>query len=418
MRLEVNPYIFGKKIGTLLYDEGKVYFEYDEAFRSSGLEISPLMLSLESTRLYTNEKERDYFQGLPGVFHDSLPDKFGTKLIERYFESKNIPPHELNIMQKLMFVGNKSMGAISYQPSENLMDRHGMQELIDIEVFSKNAQKIIKGETLEVVDGVLAFMDSAASAGGARAKAVVGFDPTSDKMIYGMRDTLPEPFEHWLIKFDMYDDNGNSQDYTKLEFLYMTMAKEAGIEIPELRLLEQGGLTHYIIKRFDRENNKRLHMHSAAGMTHSNINVPGHYSYDNLLRLTRRVTGAQRDVEEVYRRMIFNIVARNQDDHAKNFAFLMDARGGWRLSPAYDITYAYGSGYTREHQLSLKGKTSNFERKELLQLAEEHSLSKSKANEWIECIIEIVSDFSHRAKDLDINGKLLERVGKSHRLKL
>ncbi len=417
MRLEVNPYIFGKKIGTLLYDEGKVYFEYDEAFRDSSLEISPLMLPLESTRLYSNEEERSYFQGLPGVFHDSLPDKFGTKLIERYFESKNIPPHELNILQKLMFVGNKSMGAISYHPSENLMDRHGMQELIDIEAFSRNAQKIIQGETLEVVEGVLAFMDSAASAGGARAKAVVGFDPKSEQMIYGLRDTLPEPFEHWLIKFDLYDDKGESQGYTKLEYLYMSMAKEAGIEIPEVRLLEQGGLTHYMIKRFDRVDNKRLHMHSAAGMTHSNINVPGHYSYDNLLRLTRRVTGAQRDVEELYRRMVFNIIARNQDDHAKNFAYLMDEKGAWRLSPAYDITYAYGTGYTREHQLSLKGKASDFTRADLIQVAEEHSISKKKAAEWIKQTIEILTTFSQRAAQLNISPEMIERVEQKHRLK-
>ena len=418
MRLEVNPYIFGKKIGTLLYDDGKVYFEYDKAFRDSGLEISPLMLPLQSTRLYSNEEERNYFQGLPGVFHDSLPDKFGTKLIERYFESKNIPPHELNILQKLMFVGNKSMGAISYHPSENLMDRHGMQELIDIEAFSQNAQKIIKGEILEVVEGVLAFMDSAASAGGARAKAVVGFDPGSQQMIYGLRDILPEPFEHWLIKFDLYDDKGESRDYTKLEYLYMSMAKEAGIEIPQIRLLEQGNLTHYMIKRFDRGDNKRLHMHSAAGMTHSNINVPGHYSYDNLLRLTRRVTGAQSDVEELYRRMVFNIVARNQDDHAKNFAYLMDERGEWRLSPAYDITYAYGTGYTREHQLSLKGKTSDFTRADLLQVAEEHSISRKRAEEWIDQTIMLFTSFPQRAAQLDINPEMINRVGQNHRLEL
>ncbi len=418
MRLEVNPYIFGEKIGTLLYDDGKVYFEYDERFRTSGLEISPLMLPLESTRLYRNEAEREYFQGLPGVFHDSLPDKFGTKLIERYFESKHIPPHELNILQKLMFVGNKSMGAISYSPSEELMDRHGTQELIDIEAFSQNAQKIIQGKMLEVVEGVLAFMDSAASAGGARAKAVVGFDPRSEQMIYGLRDMLPDPFEHWLIKFDLYDERGKSQDYTKLEYLYMHMAQDAGIEIPEVRLLAQGSLTHFMIKRFDRVNNQRLHLHSAAGMTHSNINVPGHYSYDNLFRLTRRVTGAQSDVEELYRRMVFNMVARNQDDHAKNFAFLMNEKGQWRLSPAYDITYAYGAGYTRVHQLSLKGKTTDFERKELLLVAQEHSISPKKAAEWIDHTVDIVSSFPQRAKALDIDASMIGRIAKGHRLYL
>ena len=416
MSLEIHPYMFGKKIGTLLYQNGHIYFEYVEAFKALNLEISPFKLSLNSTRLYSNTDDTSYYNGLPGVFHDSLPDKFGTKIIEKYFESKNIPPHELNILQKLMFVGTKSMGAITYQPSEKLIDKHSFDELIDIVAFSNNAQKIIRGESLEVVEGVLAFMDSAASAGGARAKAVVGFDPESKKMVYGLRDELPKDFEHWLLKFDNHDDGGRSQDYTKLEYLYMTMAKEVGIDIPEILLLEQGDLTHYMIKRFDRVKGERLHLHSLAGLTHSNINIPGHYSYDNLLRVTRRLTGAQNEVEEMFKRMVFNIVARNQDDHAKNFSYLMDKKGRWSISPAYDVTYAYGAGYTKEHQLSLKGKTIEFTREDLLIVAEEHSISSIWARECIEEIFDKVSTFSRRAKDIGMNNDLAERVAKSHRL--
>jgi len=419
MNFEITPSIYGHKIGTLLYDRGRVFFEYDDAFRRLGLEISPMMLPLQGTQLYSNTNDPAYFQGLPGVFHDSLPDRFGTKLIERYFESKNIPPHELNILQKLMFVGNKSMGAISYEPSEKLLELHDTQEIIDIVTFSNNAKKVLHGESLEVVEGVLAFMDSAASAGGARAKAVVGFDPVSKQMIYGLKDTLPQGFEHWMIKFDMHDGSGMSQSYTKLEYLYMSMASKAGISIPQIELLtQQKDLSHYMIKRFDRDGGKRLHLHSAAGLMHANINVRGHFSYDNLLRLTRRMSGAQSDVEELYRRMVFNIVARNQDDHAKNFAFLMNEQGIWSLSPAYDITYAYGTGYTKEHQLSLKGKTDDFTREDLLQIAQEHSIARKQANEWIDHIIEVVSTFPQRAKLLDLPDKTIERIVNTHRLKL
>jgi len=418
MSLEIHPYIFGKKIGTLLYQDGHIYFEYDEAFKALNLEISPFKLPLNSTKLYSNTDDTSYYQGLPGVFHDSLPDKFGTKIIEKYFESKHIPPYELNILQKLMFVGNKSMGAISYHPSEKLIDKHSFDELIDIVAFSNNAQKIIRGESLEVVEGVLSFMDSAASAGGARAKAVVGFDPVSKKMVYGLRDELPKGFEHWLLKFDDYDDSKRSQDYTKLEYLYMTMAKEVGIDIPDIELLEQGDLTHYMIKRFDRVNGERLHLHSLAGLTHSNINIPGHYSYDNLLRVTRRLTGAQNEVEEIFKRMVFNIIARNQDDHAKNFSYLMDNEGRWHISPSYDMTYAYGAGYTKEHQLSLKGKTTGFIREDLLTVAEEHSVSNIWARECIEEIIDKVYTFTEKAKDIGINSNLSDRVAKSHRLSL
>jgi serine/threonine-protein kinase HipA len=196
------------------------------------------------------------------------------------------------------------------------------------------------------------------------------------------------------------------------------MAKEVGIDVPDIELLEQGDLTHYMIKRFDRMNGERLHLHSLAGLTHSNINIPGHYSYDNLLRVTRRLTGAQNEVEEMFKRMVFNIVARNQDDHAKNFSFLMDKEGRWSISPAYDVTYAYGAGYTKEHQLSLKGKTTAFTREDLLTVAEEHSISSKLAKECIEEIVDTVATFSERARNIGIHADLIDRVAKSHRLVL
>lgn len=418
MNLEIHPYIYGHKIGTLLLDAGRVYFEYDEAFRSLGLEISPMKLPLQSSRLYSNSDDVAYYGGLAGVFHDSLPDRFGTKVIERYFESKNIPPHELNVIQKLMFVGHKGMGAIHYEPSENLLEHHALQESIELEAFVRNAQKVVTGESLEVVDGVLAFMDSAASAGGARAKAVVGYNPQSKEMIYGLRDTLPEPYEHWLLKFDVANEQGASSDYTKLEYIYMQMAAEVGILVPKLELLAHGNLAHFMIKRFDRVDNERIHLHSLSGMTHSNIHLPKHYSYDNLLRLTRHITGSQAEVEEQYRRMVFNIIARNQDDHAKNFSFMMDKQGSWSISPAYDITYANGKGYTKEHQLSLKGQTSSFDRKMLVDFAVEQSLRKQDALHIIDEVQEALSGFSKRARELEVNKESIERIAKAHLLEI
>jgi len=418
MNLEIHPHIYGHKIGTLLLDAGRVYFEYDEAFRTLGLEISPMKLALDSTRLYTNSDDIAYYGGLAGVFHDSLPDRFGTKVIERYFESKGISSHELSLIQKLMFVGAKGMGAISYEPNENLLEQHNIREMIEISAFADNAKKVLEGESLEVVDGVLAFMDSAASAGGARAKAVVGYNPQSKEMIYGLRDTLPKPYEHWLLKFDIANEQGASSDYTKLEYIYMQMASEVGISIPKLELLAHGNLAHFMIKRFDRVENERLHLHSLSGMTHSNIHVPRHYSYDNLLRLTRHITGSQAEVEEQYKRMVFNIISRNQDDHAKNFSFMMDKQGSWSISPAYDITYANGKGYTKEHQLSLKGQTTNFERKILVDFAVEQSLRKQDALHVIDEVQEVLSGFSKRAKDLEVNNESIERIMKAHLLQI
>jgi len=417
MSMEVEAFIFDKKIGTILLKDGVVYFEYDKGFLTSNLEISPLKLPLSYNGVYTNNDDR-YFEGLAGVFHDTLPDKFGTKVIERYFESKNIPPHELTIIQKLMFVGDKSMGAITYKPIIHKANEHKINELVDLQSFYENAKKIISGNAIEVVDEMLGFMDSAASAGGARAKAIIGYNESTKEIISGVKRGLKDDFEHYLIKFDMQKDDGDSSDYTKLEYLYMSMANDVGIDVPKIELLVHGNLAHYLIKRFDRIGGEALHLHSVSGITHTNFNIPMHYSYDELLRLTRYLTGSQQAVNEQFKRMIFNIVGRNQDDHAKNFAFTMDKNGNWRLSPAYDITYSNGTGYTKNHQLSLNGKTNDFTVKDILQLAKQHSIKENVAKEYLEQIIEIFSYFRTKAKELDIKAQTISRIDKELRLSL
>jgi serine/threonine-protein kinase HipA len=414
---EVEATIFGKTIGTILLKEGRVYFTYDEAFKNSNLEISPLKLPLSLNGIYTNQDD-SYFEGLAGVFHDSLPDKFGTKVIERYFASKYISTYEINVIQKLMFVGNKSIGAIRYKPSLYSIDTQSQEELIALNQFYENAQKIVNGEAIEVVDEMLTFMDSAASAGGARAKAIVGFNSTTQSLTSGVIEELPKGFEHYLLKFDMAKESGASSDYTKLEYIYMGMAKEVGIEVPDIRLLEHGNLSHYLIQRFDRVEGEVKHLHSVAGLTHVNFNHPIHYSYDELFRLTRFMTGNQQELYELYRRMVFNIVGRNQDDHAKNFAFIMDKEGTWNLSSAYDITYANGVGYTKNHQLSLLGKVNDFTQQDLLTLARQHGLKESKVKEMIESVKEIFSTFSQRAKHLEVNPEMIQRVEKHLRFSL
>lgn len=416
MSMEVEVFIFDKKIGNLLLKDGIIYFEYDKNFKTSGLEISPLKLPLSFNGVYTNNDER-YFEGLAGVFHDTLPDKFGTKVIERYFESKNIPPHQLSVLQKLMFVGDKSIGAITYKPVLHKIEEKTVNELIELQNFYENAKKIISGDAIEVVDEMLNFMDSAASAGGARAKAIIGYNEDTKEIISGVKRDLKESFEHYLIKFDIANDDGSSSDYTKLEYLYMSMAKEVGIDVPKIELLSHGNLAHYLIKRFDRINGEALHLHSVAGLTHTNFNIPMHYSYDELLRLTRYLTGSQKAVNEQFQRMIFNLVGRNQDDHAKNFAFTMDTKGIWNLSPAYDITYSNGSGYTKNHQLSLNGKTNDFTIKDVLGLAKKHSIKESVAKEYLEQIIEVFSGFKNRAGALDVKEKTILRIEKEFRVK-
>ncbi|MDQ1340027.1 MAG: HipA protein [Campylobacterota bacterium] len=414
MSIEVEAFIFDKKIGTILLKDEVVYFEYDKGFVSTGFEISPLKLPLTQTRVYTNNDDR-CFEGLAGVFYDTLPDKFGTKVIERYFESKNIPTHKLSVIQKLMFVGDKSIGAITYKPVAHKIDGK-INEIIELQNFYENAKKIISGDVIEVVDEILSFMDSAASAGGARAKAIIGYNPNTKEFISGVKRDLKDNFEHYLMKFDIAKEDGSSSDYTKLEYIYMSMADEVGIDVPKIELLSHGNLAHYLIKRFDRVDGEALHLHSVAGLTHTNFNIPMHYSYDELLRLTRYLTGSQQAVNQQFKRMIFNLVGRNQDDHAKNFAFTMDKNGIWNLSPAYDITYSNGVGYTKNHQLSLNGKTNDFTLKDILGLGKKHSIKENVAKEYLEQIAEAFSGFKSRAEQLDVKEQTISRIEKELRL--
>ena len=417
MIYEVSAYIYGKKIGDILLKDGVVYFEYDVDFKDASWEISPLKLPLSLDGVYTNTEDR-YFEGLAGVFHDTLPDKFGTKVIERFYESKGVSVRALNVIQKLMFVGDKSIGAIRYKPTTHTMDDRDLNALIDLKNFYENAKKIINGDAIEVVDEMLNFMDSAASAGGARAKAVIGYNPDTKEMISGVKESIKDGFEHYLIKFDIQKNDGSSSDFTKLEYIYMRMAKEVGIDIPEVELLHHHNLSHYLIKRFDRVGDKSIHLHSVAGLTHTNFNLPLHYSYDELFRLTRYMTKSQDSVEELYRRMVFNIIGRNQDDHAKNFAFMMDERGMWSQTPAYDITYANGSGYTKNHQLSLRGKVREFTREDLLSIAKLHAISESSATDIIDNTKEIFSTFTKRARDVEIERSFIKEIDKDLRLQL
>ena len=225
---EVDAFLYDKRIGTILLKDGIIYFQYDKDFKNHNLEISPLKLPLDYTGVYTNSED-SYFEGLAGVFHDSLPDKFGTKVIEKFYESKGTSPENINIIQRLMFIGDKSIGAITYKPAITTSNKKYQNELIELNTFYENSKRIISGNIIEAVDEMLTFMDSAASAGGARAKAVIGYNKNTNEIVSGIYNTLPKDFEHYIIKFDKELDDGTSSDFTKLEYLYMSMAKEVGI---------------------------------------------------------------------------------------------------------------------------------------------------------------------------------------------
>ena len=411
---ELEVVLYGQTVGTLFENKNGIYFEYTQEFINSGLEISPLKLPL-TTRLYTNRDDAHY-QTLAGVFHDSLPDKFGTAVIEKYYSIKGIKANELSILQKLAFVGDRAMGALEYKPKEKLDDDIPLQEALAIRGMYDASRIIVEDRPLEAIHQIMNFMRSGASAGGARAKAIIGWD-RKNKMIRS-GGSSNDDYEQWLIKFDVLDEKTQkSADFTKLEYLYMQMAKKSGINVPKIELIADGELTHFLIKRFDRLNEgRKVHMHSLAAITHVDFNQPMHYSYDEALRLTSYITNNESDTEELFRRTVFNVIARNQDDHAKNTSYLMDEKGNWSLSPAYDITYANGQGFTKNHQMSIAGKISDIELNDIYKLAENTKLSHSKQDEIIEQVIRSISSFKNEAKMLGINKELIALVNDDLRM--
>ena len=413
---EITAKLYGHTVGTLLYDGRTVYFEYDPIFQKRGLEISPHKLAINSLKgAYTNT-DTTYFQGIPGVFHDSLPDKFGMKVIDRYYEEKGKSIADVNLLMRLSYIGSRGMGALEYEPSDQPQFANQKAEIMDLRQMYLDSQVIIKGEQSDALHHIAAFMENAASPGGAQPKASIGWNRETKEIISGAQLGVPQGFEHWLIKFSKSDQLGRALDFTKLEYLYMQMAGEIGISVPQTQMLYDGEDWHYAIKRFDRVEGRKIHMHTLAGLSHIDFNEPGHYSYEQFWRITKALTRDNSVNLEIFKRAVFNVIARNQDDHAKNFSFLMDESGNWSLSPAYDITFANGEKYTANHQMSIGAKLNNFTRKDLIAFGLSLEIKESAVKEIIQQTIEVLSSFSQRAKEIEIRDDLIRLVETGLRL--
>ncbi|MDD5051544.1 MAG: type II toxin-antitoxin system HipA family toxin [Sulfuricurvum sp.] len=413
---EITAKLYGHTVGTLLYDGRTVYFEYDPIFQKMGLEISPHKLAINSLKgAYTNT-DTTYFQGIPGVFHDSLPDKFGMKVIDRYYEEKGKSIADVNLLMRLSYIGSRGMGALEYEPSDQPQFADQKAEIMDLRQMYLDSQVIIKGEQSDALHHIAAFMENAASPGGAQPKASIGWNRETKEIISGAQLGVPQGFEHWLIKFSKSDQLGRALDFTKLEYLYMQMAGEIGISVPQTQMLYDGNDWHYAIKRFDRVEGRKIHMHTLAGLTHIDFNEPGHYSYEQFWRITKALTRDNSVNLEIFKRAVFNVIASNQDDHAKNFSFLMDESGKWNLSPAYDITFANGEKYTANHQMSIGAKLNNFTRKDLIAFGLSLEIKESAVKEIIQQTIEVLSSFSQRAKEIEIRDDLIRLVETGLRL--
>lgn len=411
--------LWGERVGAVAEDaRGRIVFEYTPDFRRSGLEISPrtLPLSRSGPIEFPALRQLDAFHGLPGVLADSLPDRFGNAVITRYFESQGRPADALSPVQRLLYIGKRAMGALEFEPALSAPSP-AANEALDVAHLVDEARRIVSGRTDIAVAEI---MQVGGSAGGARPKAVMLWNPARDQVRSGFAPMEPGD-ESWLIKFDgvgeMERPNPHSQPFNRIEYAYHAMAREAGIVVPEARLLEERGLAHFMSRRFDRNGESRLHLHSLAGMEHSDFNNPASYSYEQYLRLVLTLAMPPAATIEAFRRAVFNIVAVNQDDHTKNLSFLMDRAGTRSLSPAYDLTFAHGSGFTRQHQMTLNGKTADFVRADLLSLGARFGLKQDGAP-VIERVIDAVSDWPRHAAAAGVAAEQLTAIGAQHRTAL
>lgn len=388
-------WIWDQFAGVVLWDEGEQLgsFEFDSDFLRSGLDISPIKMPIDQgKRVYAFPELRksrgdvfDTFKGLPGLLADMLPDKYGNQLINTWLIQNGRESDSLNPVEQLCFIGKRGVGALEIRPS--MRSEVAKASTLEIDSLVHIAGKILnsrekfqsdlsKEEQLALSD----ILKIGTSAGGARAKAVIAFNPKTGEVKSG-QVKAPAGFSYWIIKFDGVHDSqfGATMGYGRVEMAYYLMAKAAGIRMNECRLLEENGRAHFMTRRFDRlDNGQKIHMQSLCGIRHFDFNRVGEYSYEQVFETMRLLRLPYPEAEELFVRMVFNVLARNCDDHTKNFAFLMDQSGKWSLSPAYDICYAYrpGSIWVSAQSLMVNGKRENISDADFLEVARKMNIKK------------------------------------------
>lgn len=424
--------LWGTTIGYVGMETGERFarFEYDPDFVGFGIEPAPIMMPVRDRQIYQfADLHPRAFHGMPGMLADSLPDKYGQRLIDVWLAQTGRNPETFNAVDRLCYTGRRGMGALEFEPSQRPDMDHG--KILEVEDLTKLASMAFANkETLDakftqsgVGEALLDILSVGTSAGGARAKAVIAFHPETKQVRSGQLD-LPQGFEHWLIKFDGVEFNGDwgvadPSGYGLLEYSYYLMAKKCGIEMMESRIFAENGRNHFMTRRFDRtDDGDKKYVQTFAALAHYDYFQSGHYSYEQLFMLMKQLGLPKSAMLEQFRRVVYNIVGCNQDDHVKNFAFMMDRNGKWDLSPAYDLCHAEGSTFTRFHQLSINGKTSDFTRADLKHLAEYVGLPQRKDVQILAQVQDAFSTWASTADELGIPEALKKHVLRTLRLSL
>jgi len=421
-----NVDIWGKFVGAVLWDQqsGFASFEYDPTFIRNNWDISPLTMPLSEASngkifRFPELPEKTYY-GLPGLLADSLPDRFGNLLIDLWLATQGREPGSMNPVERLCYMGKRGMGALEFRPATRI--EKGDSNILEVSELVNLAQSAVNrksGLTTNLSNGeahaLLDIIRVGTSAGGARAKAVIAVNK-HNRVRSGQLD-VPEGYSHWLIKLDGVSDEqlGEPKGYGRIEFAYYKMALDCGIIMSESRLLEENGRAHFMTRRFDRlEHNKKIHMQTLCGLCHFDYNNPNAYSYEQAFQAMRSLRLPYSDAEQLFRRMVFNVIGSNNDDHTKNISFLMDETGQWSLSPAYDVTFAYNPSnlWLSQHQLSINNKRRDITRNDLLSLA--NQMNVKKANEIIENIKDVICRWKEYATDSGIAGSQIKAIGATH----
>jgi len=423
--------LWGSTIGAVLLEEGNdvAAFEYDPSFIHSGIQVSPLKMPLSEQIYAFPELARQTFHGLPGLLADSLPDRFGNALIDAWLAAQGRAPESFNAVERLCYTGTRGMGALEYAPAKGPRAKQTARIQIDklVELASEvlshrhNLKTSFAGR--EKDKALKDILRIGTSAGGARAKAVIAWNPQTHEVRSG-QVPAEKGFEYWLLKFDGVKGNKDkeiedTQDYGVIEYAYSKMATDAGIHMSECRLLEENERRHFMTKRFDRlDNGEKLHMQSLCALAHFDFNMAGAYSYEQALLTIRQLGLPMSAIEEQFRRMAFNIIGRNQDDHAKNIAFLMNKSGEWSLSPAFDMTYSFNpSGkWTALHQMTMNGKRDHFTMDDFNACAKAASMKRGRAETIVKEVRQTISRWREYADDAGVPPSLRDRIQTALRL--
>ena len=429
--------LWGRVIGAVAWDaaRGRGGFEYAAEFVPSGIQVSPLTMPLRRGVFEFPELPFASFHGLPGMLADALPDRFGNLLIDQWLVRQGRVPEDFNPVERLCYQGARGMGALEFRPSM----RAGRDVAAPLEVAALVElanEALARRVGLAPPAGADGDEERAAalrdilrvgtSAGGARAKAVVAWNPVTGEFRSGQVDA-PAGFEHWLLKFDGVSENRDKEaladplGYGKIEYAYHLMARAAGVVMSDCRLHEENGRAHFMTRRFDRPaGGGKLHLQSLCALAHYDFNQAGAYAYEQAFEVARALGLPPAALEELFRRAVLNLVARNQDDHTKNIAFLMDKAGRWSLAPAYDVAYSYNPAgrWTARHQMTLNGKTDDFELADVLAFARAGGIKTVRAKTVVAEVVDAVRRWPEFAEAAGVAGDAIRGIAAAHRLEL